>query len=696
MGGNNGAHWLMIARFSFILCMLLCLVARGASQTKLHVQRGWGEQERSGRWNPVIVTASDPQPRNAILELISPHEGSFAMVVRERIAIGPSPQTFELFTPSHYSPWQETVVVLRDADTHKLLAQFPPQSEDRPPSFFPQGPQGIIIGISGERTELQTLGLAMKAEAVRTSYVPLRMLPRSAIGYDSLDVLFLNETDLGQVDGDQQQAIVNWVRAGGSVLITPGRSSVPEAGSLIAVLPARIGAVGLLSLPPEALKAADLPPRFAKMSTRTLEPVEGATAVPLFDGAATVYSHRVGLGRILLCPFDLAGLQFNGSDDGPSAAKVWKPLLQHLIELPDNSKRMNDTVTYYGYQPETPAQQREGAAINTLCDFVGDVPGAGRFGFSYVAVALIAMMFVVGPVDWFVLRRLGHQPWTWVTTTGWIALITISAVFAGYLFKSGDLYYRTVRVVEQADDRTVATADLVGIYSPRTRQYVVTPAPYVPGDPPGWWQPAVPGGGVFYYSRSPKTDLEFHQSDAGNVPEPMLVNVWNVRFLRSESDEPGPPAIEATLSIQNSGGSPRLLGTIKNVSPQALQNIRIRTQYGVVEVGGTLTSQQSVKVDAPGKGTAFPEQQDHRYETYGAYGSRAYNTPVNPQTLWAVAPDLSGRRSMRMDAMLTSRSDFACVYAQFVDPPAAATLPGDLPRIEQHFQWLRAVVPLKK
>src|SRR5690349_16419835 len=182
MGGSNGAHRLMIARFSFILCSLLCLVAQGASQTRLQVHRGWGEQERSGRWNPVIVTASDPQPRNAILELITPHEGSFAMVVRERIAIGPNPQTFELFTPSHYSPWQETVVTLRDGETHKLLAQFPPELSEGPPSFAPQGPQGIIIGISGQRTELQSLELGMKENAVRTSYMPLRMLPRSAIG----------------------------------------------------------------------------------------------------------------------------------------------------------------------------------------------------------------------------------------------------------------------------------------------------------------------------------------------------------------------------------------------------------------------------------------------------------------------------------------------------------------------------------
>lgn len=690
---GNTAH--MIARIALISCLLMSLARAGP--TRLEVQRGWGNQERSGRWNPLFVTASDPQPRNVVLEIVTAHEGSFSMVVRERIAIGPNPQTFELFIPSHYSPWGQNVVVLRDADSGKRLAQFPPDVGEGPPSFAPQGPQGIVVGVTGQRALLQNLESGMKSASVRTAYVPVRMLPRSAIGYDSVDVLFLNQAELGQIDADQQAAIVSWVRGGGNVLVAPGAAPVPDSGPLLAALPARIGAVGMVNLGPVALKSADLPPRFARMSGRSLEPVDDAKPLPLLYGAATAYRRRVGLGQILLCPIDLGGLQFNTDE---SAGKFWRPILQQMVTLPDPAQRENPTNYYYGYQPETPDQQQEAGAINTLCDFVGDVPGAGRFGFSYVAVALIAMMIVVGPVDWFVLRRLGQQPWTWVTTAGWVGLITVGAIFVGYLFKSGDLYYRTVRVVEQVDDQTVATTDLAGIYSPRTQEYDITPTPYVPGDPAGWWQPAVPGGGEVYYNRSPKTDITFHQSDTANTPEPMLVNVWNVRFLRSEAHVSAGPVIEASLSLQPSTGRGlRLVGTIKNLSPQALKDLHVRTQFGVVDLplpGAVLAPQQSVKVNVLSSGADFPQNQDRRYQNYGAYGSRTYDTPVNEPTLWAVAPDLSGRRSTRITALLTGNSDFACVYAQFVDPPPAATLAGDAKRIEQHYQWLRAVVAMKK
>src|SRR4029453_16674355 len=105
-------------------------------------------------------------------------------------------------------------------------------------------------------------------------------------------------------------------------------------------------------------------------------------------------------------------------------------------------------------------QAREATALRQVGDLLGNVPGAGRFGFGYVAGILIAMMVIVGPVDWLLLKKLGRQPWTWATTTGWIALVTLSAVYAGHLFKSGDLHFRTFQLVDQADGLALARTDL--------------------------------------------------------------------------------------------------------------------------------------------------------------------------------------------------------------------------------------------
>src|SRR3712207_9534847 len=69
------------------------------------------------------------------------------------------------------------------------------------------------------------------------------------------------------------------------------------------------------------------------------------------------------------------------------------------------------------------------------------------------------------------LKKLGRQPWTWVTTAGWIGLVTVGAVFAGHLIKSGELHYRTVQLVDQVGGETVGEVSLACVYSPRSEEH---------------------------------------------------------------------------------------------------------------------------------------------------------------------------------------------------------------------------------
>jgi hypothetical protein len=168
---------------------------------------------------------------------------------------------------------------------------------------------------------------------------------------------------------------------------------------------------------------------------------------------------------------------FNSSKD---SWKVWRAALKGMVrKLPTD-----DAATPQRSYGVSEAVLREAASVRQVGDLLGDVPGPGRFGFGYVAGVMIGMMVIVGPVDWFVLKRLGRQPWTWVTTGGWIALVTLSAVYAGHLVKSGELHFRTFQLIDQVDGSAVARADVAALYSPRTTEYdVATPAE-------SWWEPA--------------------------------------------------------------------------------------------------------------------------------------------------------------------------------------------------------------
>ena len=80
-----------------------------------------------------------------------------------------------------------------------------------------------------------------------------------------------------------------------------------------------------------------------------------------------------------------------------AAADKWRAALKGIVrKLPaDDAAAAAAPQRYYGVSE---AALREAGSVRQVGDLLGDVPGAGRFGFGYVAGVMIGMMVVVGPV----------------------------------------------------------------------------------------------------------------------------------------------------------------------------------------------------------------------------------------------------------------------------------------------------------
>jgi hypothetical protein len=423
-----------------------------------------------------------------------------------------------------------------------------------------------------------------------------------------------------------------------------------------------------------------------------LTPSPTAELVPL-PGGVSAFRGRAGFGRVLVSPIDLSGLMFNSPRD---TWVLWRKVLHGMVRnLPVDG--VTAPQNYYG---TSESALREGASVREIGDLLGDVPGAGRFGFSYVAAVMLGMMVIVGPVDWFVLKRLGRQPWTWVTTSGWIALVTLSAVYAGHLVKSGELHFRTFQLVDQVDGAAVARADLGALYSPRTAEYdVTTPAE-------SWWQPVSPGNEYIYFSRAAGTEVAFHQTYRDSRPEPMAVNVWNLRFLRGSAVAKGPPLVDASLSVVGSGESVRrVVGTVTNVGPTVLTNLAVRTRGGIAVFAARAAGAnriepgQTVNVDAVVDPEVRPgddiDPNDPRLRGYypGHYGQSGAQ-PADPARLWDAGGNLAVRRSDGVTQWLAERDDLVCLYAECESPDPVSKLAGK-PATERHWKVVRALVTLR-
>lgn len=669
------------------------------AETKLSVDIGWNGKLRANRWIPIFVTASDTKTRNVILTIHWPHGGNFSMDIEQAFAIGPDPQTFPLLLPTRgyaYS-FQNAVYTLRDADTQKTLAHFPEPDSLNLASEMSNVLQatGSLVAVSGRQTHLESLQSVAPENVLTIGYLPPNFLPSAGIGYDAIDLLVLNQPNLNTIAGGkepaidptQQQAIVDWVRAGGNLFIWPGDNGFPSRSPLAEVLPCHTGDRINLELPAADLKKAGLSRRFARMSAFKLVPENGAQEIKLFGGQTSAYSKGLGLGRIIVAPINVAGLQFDTTDQ---SRPFWTSLIAgtgvKMMQAEINAAQVKTNP--WNYSSEDDSQNN---AEIQVANKLGDVPGAGQFGFFYVAGVMALMMFVVGPLDWFVLRRLGRQPWTWATTAGWIALITFGAIFVGYLFKSGDLHYRTLHVDYQVGDMTVAGNDIVAIYSPHSEDYALQAAP------DQWWQPAAApeysGGGM-------TIDLPFHQTYQGNVPRPTRVNVWSTRFLREDHLTPGPPIVAASLTLASDGK--RITGVIKNLTDRPLMDIRIHAHAG----GGrfVLTGESPATAPATNPAESLETSEIPPYATVrveakldgrdaGPNPATNARNPYSPD-LSAAVHGLDMRLSKRLDEA-ARLEHAACIDLEIENPMPAVPLEGHPEAKQQHWQYLRALVDLK-
>jgi hypothetical protein len=665
---NDRRLWL-----SLMLVILCAAGGTARAESSLDVEVGWEGHYRAGRWAPLFVTVADTSPRACIIEVSAPHSPTVGMLVSTQVTASATPATYPIYVPLGHGT-NDVLVVLRDARTQRRLAEWPPL-DDRMQMRLMSAPVEVLIGTAGRGPSLRTLAGAAAARQARVElpFLAPAVLPSHPTGYDSFDGFVLNQPDLNQLSFEQQQALIDWVRCGGRLIMWPGPDPLPPASPIVAALPVSIGENITLRIDPKLLQQAGLAERFGETGSRAMTAREDAEAIELFGaGGPVAWRRDCGLGQITVLPIDPTFFVFSSE---LHAANFWRPLLRGIIDIPEAEEQ--PSTAYRGWGDAS--VQRRSFAFRQLSDRLGDVPGAGQFGFSYVAIVLIALMLIVGPIDWLVLRYLGRQPWTWFTTTGWIVLVTTGAIYVGHILKSGDLHYRSLRVIDQVDDATIAAHDLSCIYAPRTAQYEVR------AEAESWWQP---GADFVFGDRSVRADVPFHQGGRGNRPLAMRIGVWNLRFLEGESVGTTPPMIGASLRLRQTDDGPRVVGTITNLSSHALRDVRIRSRAVLNLMNLPIPQMQWWYAEGParlepGQAQAIDVLLGQFKQPRHAYGSG--------NELWMQANDLAAGRAVAIERLLDASDEYVCIYAEADQPAPAAKLVTGQP-IEQHWQVIRALV----
>jgi hypothetical protein len=387
-------------------------------------------------------------------------------------------------------------------------------------------------------------------------------LPERVEAWSAIDRLVWQDVDAAQLSTSQREAMRLWLGAGGRLVVVGGTAGVgPLAGFEEDLLPFRpvrtvdaspADVSGLLGGTPAGAKSL---PAFAG----TLR--EGAVLARSGDDVIAAQG-VVGQGSVTLLGINPAEPWIDESD---ARATLWRNL------LPFSPNQM-------GISPGGPRD--DSMVVYSL----NNLPAVELPSTETLFVLLFAYILLIGPANYFVLRRLDKREWAWVTMPALVVVFAVASYGTGATLKGSDVIINQIAIVRGAQGSETGLAQVyVGIFSPTRRSYDVR----------------IPGGALLSNPVSqtgqygqPEVPLDILFGDPSRVRN-FEVGYGVLRGFRAEAPT-SIPLIEADLRVVQG----KLAGTLTNRSDQPLEN-------AAIVYGGAISLLREV---APGEAKAVDLQ----------------------------------------------------------------------------------------
>jgi hypothetical protein len=260
-------------------------------------------------------------------------------------------------------------------------------------------------------------------------------LPDRRIGLDALDLLVVHDAPLQELLPDQLQALSDYARGGGTIVLAPG--SDPAWFNQAAVQ--RLAPIAVAGTTTED-RLDSLQARFAGFGSSAPFLVHritnGAAAKQPAVGRALL-EYAAGFGRVLVLPFDLRRAPFPAWDGT-------EPLWAEILGSAPKSPRVTSPALAPGVM-EHDVFEAMTAQVNPYPPFLL------LFGIAAVFLAC------VGPVNWLLLRRLG-MPLLFVLTVPLVSALFLGVVVAsGYVLKGTSTVAYSLRFLSTRTGLDVAS-----------------------------------------------------------------------------------------------------------------------------------------------------------------------------------------------------------------------------------------------
>lgn len=437
-------------------------------------------------------------------------------------------------------------------------------------------------------------------------------LPEDWRAYASVDTLVWLDAKASDLRSQAQaDALRTWIEFGGRFVLARA-SEIGLAGTPVAdLLPVEIkGGRGLPSLAELAAIGGSTPEGRAFV----LDSAPGKARVRLAqEGVPLVVEGCRGAGTSTFIAFDPAKEPFAKWE---GAGKFWAWALPPRA-APDPAPSLET-----GGPPES-------IGAMSLASHAGTFPDVAPPAIGGLFVLIVIYLVVVGPFDYFVLRKLKKLELTWITFPAYVVLFTLLILFAGGAFIERAAYQRELVVIDRAADLGQERRRAISaVLSPRNQRYAIRDAEPVSSNYLPSRMDALELGNALLL-RAPEIRLE-----GWTVARGATGLVVSDRAVQSKGGLSWIQIGEGRLRTSNGGGAsirPAALVTKGGVFevdpiPPGAGEVRLKAR-GSLEDFLRAENAHAVPESAPG------EEVDWRWRQQAGYGERPAAPGVNENAL---------------------------------------------------------------
>lgn len=394
--------------------------------------------------------------------------------------------------------------------------------------------------------------------------VSLEDLPERVEGLRSFDLLVFNDVDTSRLSVAQANALGDWVKQGGRLVIGGGGG----AGITLAGLPAGLPGAELAGQ--TELQAADLRglADFAAGSAiqtggtfiaARYTPVENSSLLAGDSRLPLVIESNNGDGHVDLVSLNLSSAPFNA---WPDTIKFWNQLLAPTAEYPPNL-------------PQDISLRQMGNM--EVASNLGNIPALDLPSIQWLSLLLGIYILLVGPVNYLALRRLRRLQLAWATIPVLTLLFSAGAFSIGYWLRGSDVILNQIALITPNGGGAATVSNYLGLFSPSQRSYsidvltsgLLSPVTGYDGNP---WNPnGQQSGGA---------NVTFVQGDQPRVSG-LAIDQWSFQAFSEEQRWAQFGNLRADLRLDND----RIAGTLRNETGLNLTDISVVVGSNFIRLG---------------------------------------------------------------------------------------------------------------